>query len=150
VQLKIKNQEDFWSGLMFIGFGILSIAISRDYPMGTAMRMGPGYFPTYLGAIMAILGAIITLTAFRTTGEKIKPFAWRGMILLTIAFTIMGWGIDHVGFVPSLFGMIFCAALAGKEFRLVEVLIMSVVLIIGCIALFIYGLDLPFPLFWWR
>ncbi|MBI4207936.1 MAG: tripartite tricarboxylate transporter TctB family protein, partial [Betaproteobacteria bacterium] len=49
MQFKIRNQEDFWAGLMFIGFGILSIVVSRDYPMGSAMRMGPGYFPTYLG-----------------------------------------------------------------------------------------------------
>jgi hypothetical protein len=72
------------------------------------------------------------------------------MILLGLAFTIIGWGIDHIGFVPSMFAMIFCSALAGKEFKLLEVLIMSVVLIIGSIALFIYGLELPFPLFWWR
>lgn len=150
MQFKIKNPEDFWAGLLFIGFGILAIAISRDFPMGSAMRMGPGYFPTALGGIMALLGGIILLTSFKTTGEKIKPFAWRGMILLGVAFTIIGWGIDHIGFVPSMFGMIFCSALAGKEFRLLEVLIMSVVLIIGSIALFIYGLELPFPLFWWR
>ncbi|MEK6594276.1 MAG: tripartite tricarboxylate transporter TctB family protein, partial [Pseudomonadota bacterium] len=149
MQLKIKNQENFWSGLMFIGFGILAIAISRDYPLGSAMRMGPGYFPTYLGAIMALLGVIIVLGAFKTEGEKIKPFAWRGMILLTLAFSIFGWAIDHIGFVPALFAMIVCSALAGKEFKLLEVLIMSVVLILGCIALFIYGLELPFPLFWW-
>jgi putative tricarboxylic transport membrane protein len=150
VQLKIKNPEDFWAGVLFIGFGVLAIVISRDFPMGTAMRMGPGYFPTALGGIMALLGVIITLLSFRTTGEKIKPFAWRAMILLGLAFTIIGWGIDHIGFVPSMFGMIICSALAGKEFKLVEVLIMSVVLIVGSIALFIYGLELPFPLFWWR
>jgi hypothetical protein len=150
VQFKIKSQEDFWAGLMFIGFGVAAIIISRDYPMGTAMRMGPGYFPTYLGIIMAILGSIITLTSFKVEGEKIKPFAWRGMVMLSLGFVIFGWAIDHIGFVPALFAMIFCAALAGKEFKLLEVLIMSVVLIIGCWALFIYGLELPFPLFWWR
>jgi putative tricarboxylic transport membrane protein len=150
VQLKIKNPEDFWAGVLFIGFGMLAIVISRDFPMGTAMRMGPGYFPTALGGIMALLGVIITLTSFKTTGEKIKPFAWRAMFLLGLAFTIIGWGIDHIGFVPSMFAMIFCSALAGKEFKLLEVLIMSVVLIVGSIALFIYGLELPFPLFWWR
>lgn len=151
MQLKIKNPEDFWSGLLFIGFGILAMVISSDYPMGSASRMGPGYFPTYLGAGTAILGAIITMTSLKTEGgSKIKPFAWRAMILLGLGFAIIGWGMDNIGFVPSLFLLIFCAALAGKEFRLMEVLIMSVVLIAGCIGLFIYGLELPFPLFWWR
>lgn len=150
MQLKIKSQEDFWAGLMFIGFGVLAIVISRDYPMGSAMRMGPGYFPTGLGAIMVLLGSIITLLSFKVEGGKIKPFAWKPMIVLAIAFCTFAWGIDHIGFIPSLAIMIFLSSFAGREFRLKEVLILMVVLIVGCWALFIKGLELPFPLFWWR
>jgi hypothetical protein len=150
VQLKIKSQEDFWAGLMFIGFGIIAIAVSRDYPMGSAMRMGPGYFPTWIGVIMVFLGAIISATAFRVHGDKVGKFAWKPMIVLAIAFCTFAWGIDHIGFIPSLAVMILLSAFAGREFRLKEVLILMVVLIVGCWALFIKGLELPFPLFWWR
>ena len=150
MQLKIKSQEDFWAGLMFIGFGVLAIVISRDYPMGSAMRMGPGYFPTSLGAIMVLLGSIITLLSFKVAGGKVKPFAWKPMIVLAIAFCTFAWGIDHIGFIPSLAIMILLSAFAGREFRLKEVLILMVILIVGCWALFIKGLELPFPLFWWR
>jgi hypothetical protein len=150
VQLKIKSQEDFWAGVMFIGFGVLAIVISRDYPMGSAMRMGPGYFPTGIGAIMIVLGALIALLSFKVEGPKIQPFAWKPMILLAIAFSTFAWGIDHIGFIPSLVVMIFVSALAGREFRLKEVAVLAVVLIVGCWALFIKGLELPFPLFWWR
>lgn len=148
MQLKIKSKEDFWSGLMFIGFGIIAIVVSRDYPMGSSMRMGPGYFPTYLGIALSILGAIITLTSFRVEGEEIRPFAWRGIVMLTLGFAFFGWAIDYIGFVLALLAMIFCSASAGKTFKLLEVLIMCLVLITGSIALFIYGLKLPFPLFW--
>jgi hypothetical protein len=150
MKVKIKNQEDFWSGLMFIGFGVAAIVISRDYPMGSAVNMGPGYFPTYLGIIMTILGAVITLISFRIEGKKIEPFGWRGMIMLSLGFFIFGWAVDRIGFVLSLFALIFCSAWAGKEFKPLEVLIMSVVLISGTIALFIYGLEFSFPLFWGR
>lgn len=150
MQLKIKSQEDFWAGLMFIGFGVLAIVISRDYPMGSAMRMGPGYFPTGLGAIMVLLGSIITLLSFKVEGGKIKPFAWKPMIVLAIAFCTFAWGIDHIGFIPSLAIMILLSSVAGREFKLKEVLILMVILIVGCWALFIKGLELPFPLFWWR
>jgi hypothetical protein len=150
VKFTIKSQEDFWAGLMFIGFGLVAIYISRDYPMGSAMRMGPGYFPTYLGVIMALLGAAITALSFRVEGERVKPFAWRAMILLAVAFAVFGWGVDHIGFVPALGALIFLSALAGREFKLKEVLVLMAVLIVGSWALFIYGLELPFPLFWWR
>lgn len=150
MQFKIKSQEDFWAGMMFIGFGVLAIVISRDYPMGSAMRMGPGYFPTWIGVIMVLLGAIISAISFKVVGGAVGRFAWKPMVVLAIAFCTFAWGIDHIGFIPSLAVMIILSALAGKEFRLKEVLILTVVLIVGCWALFIKGLELPFPLFWWR
>lgn len=150
MHLTIRSQEDFWAGVMFIGFGVLAIVISQDYPMGSAMRMGPGYFPTYIGAIMVILGTIISALAFRFPGGKVGKFAWKPMVVLAVAFCTFAWGIDHIGFIPSLAIMIFLSALAGREFRLKEVVILMAVLIVGCWALFIKGLELPFPLFWWR
>ena len=135
---------------MFIGFGTLAVVISRDYPMGSMVRMGPGYFPTVMGSILILLGAIIAATSFKFEGERIEPFAWRPTILLCAAFAFFGWAIDHVGFIPALLGLIVVCAVAGREFRWGEVLIMCAVLIAGSWALFIWGLEQPFPLFCWR
>jgi hypothetical protein len=62
--MKIVDGKDFWSGLMFLGFGLAFMIISRNYPMGSALRMGPAYFPTVLGGLMAVLGAIVLLRSF--------------------------------------------------------------------------------------
>ncbi len=150
MSLKIKSQEDFWAGLMFIGFGILAIIIARDYPMGSAMRMGPGYFPTWIGVILIILGSIIAAMGFKFEGEKVGNFAWRPMILLSIAFAAFGWAIDNIGFILAMVILIVLSALAGKEFRIKGVIAMVAVLVVGAWALFIYALELPFPLWWWR
>lgn len=147
---KIKSPEDFWAGLMFIGFGILAIVIARDYPLGSAMRMGPGYFPTWIGVILIILGAIIASTSFKVEGEGVGIFAWRPMILLSVAFAVFGWAIDNIGFILALVILIVLSALAGREFKIKEVIAMCAVLIVGSWALFIWGLELPFPLWWWR
>lgn len=148
--MKIKSQEDFWAGMMFIGFGALAIFIAQDYPFGTASRMGPGYFPTWIGIILVVLGGFISLSGFKNIGEGVSSFAWKPMILLALAFSIFGWGIDHVGFVPSMVAMVVLSAASGRDFRIKEVIVMTIALIIGSWALFIKGLDLPFPLFWWR
>lgn len=150
MKLKIKSPEDFWSGMMFIAFGLLAIIISRDYPMGSAMRMGPGYFPTALGGMLVVIGAIISATGFKFEGEGIESFAWKPIIFLSVAFAIFGWGMDHVGFVVSMTALIVLSAAAGTEFKWTEVIIMTIVLIVGSWALFIWGLDLPYPLFWER
>ena len=146
--MKIRSQEDFWSGLMFIGFGIAAIVIALDYPRGSAMRMGPGYFPTMIGGALILLGAAISALAFRTTGEGIGPWPWRAMVLMSVAFGLFAWGIDRLGFVPSLAILIVCSALSSRSSRWIEVAIETVVLIAGSWAVFIYGLELPFPLWW--
>ncbi len=136
---------------MFAGFGLLAMVISMDYPFGTASRMGPGYFPTVLGGIMLTLGAIVAVMALKSDSEKkIVPFAWKPMIMLSLGFIVFGWGIDNIGFIPSLFVMILVTAAAGQTFKIVEVLILSVALIAGAVGVFIYGIELPYPLFWWR
>jgi putative tricarboxylic transport membrane protein len=144
--MKAKNQEDFWSGLMFIGFGIAAIVISRDYPMGSAMRMGPGYFPTLIGGALVVIGVVISALSFRSVGEGIGRFPWRAMIAMTVAFAFFAWGIDNIGFIPSLAILIVLSALSTRASRWIEIAIETVVMIAGCWAVFIYGLELPFPL----
>ena len=146
--MRIKSQIDFWGGMLFIGFGLLAILVARDYPMGSAMRMGPGYFPTYIGLALVALGAWITADGFRLEGERVGSFPWRAIVLLSIGFSTFAWSIDELGFIPALAIVILTTSLAGAEFRWKEILIEMVVLIAGCWAIFIYGLELPFPLFW--
>jgi hypothetical protein len=147
--VKIRSQKDFWAGLMFIAFGMLAIAVSRNYPMGTAFRMGPGYFPTYLGAIMIVIGAITTGSAFRTEGPEIGRWGWRPLLWLSAAFAAFGLLIEGAGFVLALLALIVASSLAGRDTRPLELAVLVAVLITGSVALFIYGLELPYRLFPW-
>ena len=146
--MKITSQEDFWSGIMFIGFGVVAIAISREYPMGSAMRMGPGYFPMIIGGALIVLGAAISATGFRLRGEGIGTFPWRAIVLLSVAFGVFAWGLENLGFVPALAVLIVLSSLSSRNYKWLEIAIETVVLIAGCWAVFIYGLELPFPLWW--
>ncbi len=149
MQLQIKSKEDFLSGLMFIGFGLAAIIVSREYPMGTAMRMGPGYFPTYVGGLLILFGVILAAQAFVSKGEGVTGFAWRPVLVLSAAFLVFGFAMDHIGFIPSLVILIVGSALAGKEFRILEVVILTAVMTAASVGIFIYGIELPFRLFWW-
>jgi Tripartite tricarboxylate transporter TctB family len=146
--MKITSQEDFWAGLMFVGFGVLALIVSRDYPMGSAMRMGPGYFPAIIGGALIGLGGLIAALGFRNTGEGIGTFPWRAIVLLSVGFALFAWGMDTLGFIPSLAILIILSSLSSRQYRWVEIAIETFVLIVGCWAVFIYGLGLPFPLWW--
>lgn len=147
--MRIKSQEDFWTGVMFIGFGVLAIVVSRDYPMGTARAMGPGYFPTYLGVIIIVIGAALLGKAFWVKGEGIGRWGWRPLAWLSAAFAAFGLLIEEAGFVLALLALIVASSLAGRDTRPLELLILTVLLIAGSVALFVYGLELPYRLFPW-
>ena len=70
--MKIRNMKDFLAGLMFIAFGAAAAGLAQNYNMGTAARMGPGYFPTVLGGVLAVLGVIILMESFVVEGEGPK------------------------------------------------------------------------------
>jgi hypothetical protein len=148
MKLKIRNSCDFIGGSVIAAVGASAMFASRDYSMGTAMQMGPGYFPFYLGAIAVLIGAAISATAFRIEGEPMGKITLRPLVMLSAAFIAFALLVDTVGFVVALIATIFCASLGAREFRIGEFLALSAVLVVGCIALFVWGLGLPFKLFW--
>ena len=98
--MQIKNGKDFWAGLMFMGIGLAFMIVSRNYPMGTAVRMGPSYFPTVLGGILVALGAIIFLRAFVSRIRhtiNVFPFRWTlivaGSALGSVVYSAQSWFI---------------------------------------------------------
>ena len=121
--------------------------IARNYPFGTSLRMGPGYFPTVLGSILALFGLWFLVKALRST-EKIEPgWSLRALVVIPVSLVLFGILMTYGGFVPALIVLIFGSALASTEFNLIEVVLLTVGLTIGCIAVFIWGLGLPYPLF---
>jgi hypothetical protein len=147
---KIANNIDFWAGVMFILFGLAAVYMSRDYPMGSAMRMGPGYFPTYLGYLMMAFGLYIGGKGVLKGSEPIGPWAFKPIFVLSLGVVVFGFLIETIGFVPSLVALIVITSLSGKEgFRPIELLIVTAVLTVGAVAVFIYGIGLPYQLFWW-
>jgi hypothetical protein len=147
--MKIRSQEDFWTGAMFIGFGILAILVSRDYPMGSARAMGPGYFPTYLGVVIIAIGAALAVRAFWVEGEGLGGWGWRPLLWLSAAFAAFGLLMEGAGFVIALLALIVASSLAGRDTRPLELLILTVLLIAASVGLFVYGLELPYRLFPW-
>ena len=81
--MQIKNGKDFWAGLMFVSFGLAFVLIARNYPMGSAVRMGPAYFPTVLGAMLAVLGAMVLFRAFVSKfAHPLKVFTFRPVLVV--------------------------------------------------------------------
>ena len=145
--MKIRNQRDFWAGIMFLVTGILFIILSQQYQLGTAAKMGPGYFPTALGGLMAFLGILVSwgATAKSNPVTTLTKVGWRELILVLVGVAAFAFLLPKLGMVLSLIALIGIAAVAGHEFRLRDTLLSVVVLVAVAYGVFVYGLELQFP-----
>ena len=146
MKIELRNNKDFWAGVMLITTGAASILIARGYPFGSMMRMGPGYFPSMLGGILLLFGIYVMIIGLRK-GEKIAVHcSLRALIVLPLSLVAFGVLMKHAGFVPALVVLILGSAAAGREVKFVEVLLLTVILTGLSVAVFIWGLGLPYPL----
>ena len=144
--MKIKAPKAFWAGLMFIGFGIGFAVIAQNYQMGTAVRMGPAYFPTVLGGLLALLGLAIFIQSLVVAGPEVAAFVFRPLILILVAIVLFGVFLKPLGLVLASAILVGIGALGGHEFRWKEVAILYVVLAVFSVFVFVKGLGLPFPI----
>jgi hypothetical protein len=146
MKIALRSNKDFWAGIMLIATGAASIFIARGYPFGSTTRMGPGYFPSMLGAILVLFGIYVMIIGLRR-GEKIAVHcSLRALIVLSLSLVAFGILMKHAGFIPALAVLVFGAASAGRGFNFVEVLLLTVILTGLSVAVFIWGLGLPYPL----
>jgi Tripartite tricarboxylate transporter TctB family len=147
--VRIKNQSDFWSGVMFIVTGAAFAAGALSYSFGSSARPGPAYFPFGLGVLLALLGALVlfkAITVESADGGRMPAVPWRPMSLIVLGVVIFGVLLPKMGMAFTLPLLILVASFGGDEFKLKEVIINSVVLTFGSYLIFIKGLGLVIPL----
>jgi uncharacterized membrane protein len=150
MKVSIWNNKDFLAGLLLILVGAGAFYMALDYPFGSARRMGPGYFPRVLAGIMIAFGLYIALRGLRRPEKVEGVWGWKALALITAAFYAFGFLMDKIGMIPSLIVLFFVSAAAGHEFRLKEVIVLTTVMTAFAWAVFIYGLGMPYRLFWWN
>jgi len=153
--VNIKSQKDFFSGLMFMGVGVAFAWGATTYNVGNGARMGPGYFPLYLGVLMSILGAAITfkaLTVESVGGDKIGRWAWKPLILIILANLVFGVclgglpsiGVPALGMIAGIYLLTFIASAAEAGWKVKNTFILATILAAGSYVAFVMALKLQF------
>lgn len=148
----MKNISIDWTdalaGLVFVLFGLFFGVQAMGLEIGTAFRMGPGYFPLVLSAILILLGLFIIASAIHDRGsDGIGTLAWRGVLFILPAPIFFGLTVRGLGFVPAIFVTTLIAALASFKMRLHWALVLAASVTLFATVVFSYGLGLPFRRF---
>jgi hypothetical protein len=144
--VRIRNPKDFWAGVLFALVGTAAIVLGSRYNLGTAARMGPGYFPRILGMLLIALGSIIALRALRLDGPAIPPWRWWSTALVLGSVVLFGLIVNTMGLAVSTVILIVLASSASSEFRWKESLVSGVFLAALAVGVFIIGLKLQLPI----
>ncbi len=156
--MKIGHHKDFWGGVLFaviglifavIASGVPGLAFIPGYSMGTPARMGPGFFPFYLGSILFLIGVFVAVTGIRGKegpGSKVDTFHWRPILLVLGAVVMFGIILKAVGMLIAGWLLVMIASYGSYEFQWKRSAILGVVLVIFCALAFVAGLKLPIPL----
>lgn len=144
--VRIGNKQDFCSGLMLIGFGLAALLVARNYRMGTAFRMGPGYFPVVLAILLIAIGIVVALYALRSGEGKLPRLAWRPLFVVTGATVLFGLIINSAGLLLSTLTLVVASRLARPGYPWVETTILSIALAILYSAIFHFFLKIQMPL----
>jgi Tripartite tricarboxylate transporter TctB family len=145
--MKINDAKDFWSGVMFAAFGLFFVVFSQQYDLGSAARMGPAFFPTMLGGLLLLLGIITMLKGLTTksAASKVDRFHFKPLLLVLGAVVAFGLLLRPGGLLVALAALVFISSLGSDEFRLRDVLLLTIGLAVLVLIVFIYALDMTVP-----
>jgi hypothetical protein len=144
--MTIRAPKDFWSGLMFLAFAAVALLSARGYSLGSAGKMGPGYFPLLLGLVLALIGAILVARSFVIQGERVGRLSVLPLMVVVLGVCLFAFSIETLGLVVALVAVTVVSALASwKDFRLREAALLAAALAAFAVGVFVYGLRLPLP-----
>jgi hypothetical protein len=147
--LRVKKPRDLGAGLLFIAFGIVGLWFGRNYAIGTAARMGPGYFPAMLSGLLIVLGSYIAARAFVLEGPPIAIFRWRSLLAVLSGVALFALTVQRLGAAIAVVIVVCVAALGLRESRWKEVVPLAIFVSAFCVLVFIVALKQPLPL-WGR
>jgi hypothetical protein len=148
--LRIKSSQDFWTGCAFMAFGAGTAALAQAYPLGSAARMGPAYFPTVLGMFLAGIGLLVLFRSLASAEgghvERVHVWLLLRVLLAVAAFAVL---LNPLGLVLTAVAVVMLAAWAGHEFHFGEALLNAVLLALASYLLFVWGLNQTMPVWPW-
>jgi hypothetical protein len=143
--LRVKDQKDFWSGILFIAFGSAGLWLGRDYAVGTLSRMGPGFFPMLMSIGLIGTGAIVLARSLIVAGEPIERIAFWPQLLILAAIVAFGLLIERIGLAVAVIAVAVISGVAAQGLRWLEMAALALAMSAMTVILFVYLLAQPIP-----
>lgn len=143
---RIRKPKDFWLGLLFVLFAIFAFSLAVEVPLGTAHRMGAGYFPVMLSLLLTGFGVILVVRSFFGDVVEMQGFRPRAPALVLGGVVLFAYLIRNGGLIVAVCAMVSVAAYAEPSLRGWRVAALAATLAAGSYLIFVVALGQPLPL----
>jgi len=144
--MQIRAPKDFWSGIMFLAFAATAMIAAHGYSLGSAGKMGPGYFPMMLGGALALVGGVLVARSLAIDGEAVGRIHVVPLSIITVGVVLFGVLLAPLGLVAALIVVTLVAAYAGRESHPLEAAALAAALAAFSVGVFVLALRLPLPI----
>ncbi len=146
----MESRPDLLAGLFFILAGFAFLATAQSYDLGSAARMGPGYFPSAVAGVLILLGAAIAIQGLVARSEAIGgdsfAFSWTAAGIVLGSAVLFVVALSYGGLIVAvLVTVVSSSAAVGRAFH-GQTLLLGLALAAFSVALFVWLLGLPIPL----
>jgi hypothetical protein len=148
--IRIKNPQDFGAAVVIVLIGAAGLYFARDLAFGSAARMGPGYFPTWLSACIALIGVIVGAKSLSIEGPPIERVPLRPILVVVACIVGFGYLIERLGVAITAAALIVVAGFARRGMRWKESLALALGMSAFVVIVFVYALGQPLPVLWSR
>ena len=148
MKYRIRNQQDLLAGLIYIVAGAGFSLGALNYKLGEAARMGPGYFPFWIGILLIAIGVATAAAGLNHAAEeqKVKKVQLGAIAWILGAVVLFGLLLNPAGLVIALAVLIVVSSLASHEFSWKGTILNGIILILFSTMAFIEGINLQIPL----
>jgi hypothetical protein len=144
LQFHVKGPRDLIAGLLFLVVGGGAALTAWRYPMGTALHMGPGYFPFLAGCGLTVAGIVVALRGFGAREHRVQPIHLKPLVLVLAAVALFAVLVERAGLVITVPLVVVTAYLANPRARPVEMVLTAAALTLAAVVVFQRLLELPF------
>jgi hypothetical protein len=143
--MRVRHTRDLLAGCLFLVFGLAFLGLAQGYPLGSARRMGPAYFPVVLSLVLIGIGLVTVARAFLVRGPPIRDVAGKALAFVTASVVLFGLMVQGAGLAIAVVVLVLVSAFASRDFRPLATVLLAMALAAFCVVAFVMGLGLPFP-----
>lgn len=144
------NRKEMAAGLLILLIGLAALLIVTDYNIGTARRMGPGYFPLILSGLLSVVGALIMVAGIKSEAKSLPNVSWQPMVVIFISLLGFMLGMFLAGLLPAIVLTVAISSMADKNSTWKDVALLAALVPLAAWLIFNQGLSLPIPFLEWR